>query len=184
MDDIYRKTDKGHEEIAKRAYRLPARVRSMLILVDGRRSTAQLLDQGRHFGDAEQFLRDLIEGGFIEPAGGLPHGEPHGEPALATVADAQMPAVRGFAQRFIADALGPDGDAIAVTIEQAREAAELNARLERVRDMLRELRGQQLAERFRQELQAAAHATPHPEPQESSDDAAAKSLRDFSSWAS
>lgn len=180
MDVVFQKTDKGREEIAKRTYRLPARVRSMLILVDGRRSAAQLLDQGRHFGDAEQFLRDLVEGGFVEPAG----GPPHGEASLATVADAVMPALRSFAQRFVVDALGPDGDEIAVKIEQARDAAELDARLERVRDLLRELRGPRVAERFWRELQAAAHAAPDGQAQKPAEGAAAKSLRNFSFWSS
>ncbi|GAB4179841.1 MAG: hypothetical protein OHK0026_13360 [Rhodocyclaceae bacterium] len=64
---IYRKTDKGRDEMARRSYGLPARVRSLLILVDGRRSLRELIEQGRHFGDAEGFLRQLVEGGFVEP---------------------------------------------------------------------------------------------------------------------
>ncbi len=38
MATIYRKTAKGHSEIETRAHRLAPRLRSALIMVDGRRS--------------------------------------------------------------------------------------------------------------------------------------------------
>ena len=40
---IYRKTAKGPEEMATCAHRPPARERSLLVLVDGRSTGAQLL---------------------------------------------------------------------------------------------------------------------------------------------
>ena len=70
MDEkvIYRKTAKGQEEMATRAHRLPARERSVLVLVDGKRTGAELIEKSRHFGDSESFLDRLIETGFIEAA--------------------------------------------------------------------------------------------------------------------
>jgi hypothetical protein len=35
---VYAKTDKGREEIATRKYRLPAKLRALLLLIDGQRS--------------------------------------------------------------------------------------------------------------------------------------------------
>jgi hypothetical protein len=64
---IYRKTFKGQNEMTTRAFRLPARERSVLVLVDGKRNGAELIDRGVHFGDSEAFLDHLIEAGFIEP---------------------------------------------------------------------------------------------------------------------
>jgi len=77
---IYQKTEKGREEFARRSHGLPARERSLLILVDGRRNRAQLLEAANHFGDAERCLTHLFEGGFIEPVTGAP-------PAAATSPD-------------------------------------------------------------------------------------------------
>lgn len=66
---VYQKTDKGAQEIATRSFRLPARERSVLILVDGKRTGTEIIAQAMHFGDAEQFLAHLLNDGFIEPRG-------------------------------------------------------------------------------------------------------------------
>jgi hypothetical protein len=64
MATIYRKTAKGHSEIETRAFRLPPRLRSALILIDGKRSDddmRKLIVQ-----QPEETLRTLSEQGFIE----------------------------------------------------------------------------------------------------------------------
>lgn len=66
---VLHKTRKGLEEVETRSNRLPGRLRAVLIMVDGQRTAAQLLEQA---GDlAEQLaaqLNDLITLGFIEEA--------------------------------------------------------------------------------------------------------------------
>ena len=67
MPLIYRKTAKGLTEIETRAHRLPPRLRSALILVDGRRDVNDL--KPLIMQQAEETLSSLAEQGFIEAVG-------------------------------------------------------------------------------------------------------------------
>jgi len=67
MATIYRKTAKGQAEIETRAHRLPPRLRSALILVDGRRSDEEL--QRLILVQPQQMLQQLDAQGFIEVIG-------------------------------------------------------------------------------------------------------------------
>jgi hypothetical protein len=64
MHRIFDKTDKGREEIATRRYRLAPRLRTLLLLIDGKQSTGQLLQ--KIAGLDEQSIADLLDGGFIQ----------------------------------------------------------------------------------------------------------------------
>ncbi|MGZ3238145.1 MAG: hypothetical protein ACXWIN_02120 [Burkholderiaceae bacterium] len=64
MHRIFDKTDKGREEIATRKYRLAPRLRTLLLLIDGRQSTGQLLQ--KIAGLDEQSINELMDGGFIQ----------------------------------------------------------------------------------------------------------------------
>ncbi len=66
---IYRKTDKGRDEIATRANKLGLRERTMLIMVDDKTSRAGLLAKNSH-PTSEGILDDLLAGGYIEIVGG------------------------------------------------------------------------------------------------------------------
>jgi hypothetical protein len=61
---IYRKTSKGIREIETRECHLSPRLRTALILVDGRRGDSEL--RRMIFGEADEALRALLEQGFIE----------------------------------------------------------------------------------------------------------------------
>jgi len=63
---IYDKTDKGREEIATRKWHLPSRMRSLLVLIDGKQSDAQLVKKTGGLGLSEQSLVELQENGFIQ----------------------------------------------------------------------------------------------------------------------
>lgn len=69
-DQVFQKTDKGREEIARRTFRLEARRRTLLILVDGRSDAANLAEKAAQLGDAMAQLQTLWTEGFIEPLGG------------------------------------------------------------------------------------------------------------------
>jgi hypothetical protein len=64
MATVHRKTAKGLSEIETRAHRLPPRLRSALILVDGRRADDELAKLIP--GPAEEILTTLRDQGFIE----------------------------------------------------------------------------------------------------------------------
>ena len=67
MPLIYRKTAKGLTEIETRAHRLPPRLRSALIVVDGKRDVAEL--RPMILAQPEETLQALAEQGFIEVVG-------------------------------------------------------------------------------------------------------------------
>ena len=55
------KTPQGHDELARRTRRLGQRHRTVLLLVDGRRSVDQVLALARAAGVAEHHYRELVE---------------------------------------------------------------------------------------------------------------------------
>lgn len=59
------KTPEGHDELARRTRRLGQRHRTLLLLVDGRRSADQVLVLARAAGVAEAHYRELLEMGLI-----------------------------------------------------------------------------------------------------------------------
>ena len=64
--DIPVKTAAGHEEIARRDRRLPTRLRTLLILADGRRSVQALAEATVGFGPVDEPLRHLVTLGLIQ----------------------------------------------------------------------------------------------------------------------
>lgn len=63
--EVYAKTDKGRDEIATRQHRLPARLRTVLLMIDGQRSFEALAsDLGLADLTADN-LAILLQGGFI-----------------------------------------------------------------------------------------------------------------------
>ncbi|MBV1776645.1 hypothetical protein KSF73_13090 [Burkholderiaceae bacterium DAT-1] len=62
---LIKKTDKGHEEIATRAYRLSIRQRQALILLDAGTSVADLATLWGSEVLAYQVAGELLDDGFI-----------------------------------------------------------------------------------------------------------------------
>jgi hypothetical protein len=81
MPTIYAKTDRGLAEFETRAYRLHPRLRTVLILINGKRSDLELVQMLHH---AAEGIVMLLEGGFIEPVAHveLPfaRSDPYSEP--------------------------------------------------------------------------------------------------------
>ncbi len=68
----YQKTDKGREEIATRKHGLSLRLRSVLLLIDGKRSGSELLTIYPGLGVSEAMLQELESKGFIAPVSEAP----------------------------------------------------------------------------------------------------------------
>jgi len=65
---IYRKTDKGKQEVAHRAFGLESHVRRLLIMIDGQRDAVELSVYVRA-GEFESTLARLVAEGFVETVG-------------------------------------------------------------------------------------------------------------------
>lgn len=66
---VYDKTDKGREEIATRKYQIPPRLRSLLVMIDGRRSLDSLLSNFSAIGVTEEGIQELLREEYIAVVG-------------------------------------------------------------------------------------------------------------------
>jgi hypothetical protein len=165
MATIYRKTDKGRLEIDTRAHRLPPRLRTALIMVDGQRSDAvlrQLILQ-----QADETLATLLSHGFIEVAattagdsvapapGPTVAAQPPVAPAAAPVATLAPPPGMSFevwrreAVRALNDTVGPPAENLALRMESAADPVSLFALLEVARQIIQSARGSAVAAAFK-----------------------------------
>lgn len=62
---IFDKSEKGREEIVTRKYRLASRLRTLLVLTDGKQSAGELLQKVSGLGLTAQSIDELLEHGFI-----------------------------------------------------------------------------------------------------------------------
>jgi hypothetical protein len=162
MPTIFRKTAKGVAEIETRAHRLPPRMRSMLILVDGKRDDGdlrQLITQ-----QAEETLQALAGQGFIEAVGetlAADVAQPASAAAAAPATPPTSPAaptattmtqdvnvVRKAAIRMLNEMLGPSADMLAVRMEKVRSMDELKPLLGQAAKLILAARGRAPAEAF------------------------------------
>jgi len=155
MTTVYRKSAKGQREIEARANRLGPRLRTALILVDGRRSDVDLHAMIQVEPDATLFA--LLEGGYIEvvaTSATAPAAPPAPmPPSINMLASAAALAERRrLAVRHLTDQLGPLAETAALRIEKTRSWEELLPALELGQRVLQTARGgavaAQFAERF------------------------------------
>jgi len=69
--DVYRKTELGLSEVKERKHKLSPRVRTMLILIDGTHTEAQLMEEAAGVGAPADFLDQLIAAGLVERVASL-----------------------------------------------------------------------------------------------------------------
>ena len=129
---VLSKTAKGVEEIETRKYRLDQRVRTLLVVVNGKTHVAELVKKFEVMGDITPNLERLVVHGFVA------------ETQAATIAWTAEPAapavdfkdVRAQLARAMLKALGPDGDSITARLEACRSAQELKTYIESKRALL------------------------------------------------
>lgn len=62
---IYEKTEKGREEIMTRKYHLPMKLRALLVLIDGEKTSEKLLLETASLGLNEESLGELVKQAYI-----------------------------------------------------------------------------------------------------------------------
>lgn len=94
---LYFKTEKGRIEIDTRAGGLPAKLRRLLIMIDGRKTVGDLMSQTGLSMDMDSLILQLREEGYIDLAGAALQSDfvlPDSVPAAASLPDLlAMPAV-------------------------------------------------------------------------------------------
>ncbi len=153
---IYRKSAKGLSEIETRAHRLPPRLRSALIVVDGRRDVNEL--RPLILQQPDETLAALAEQGFIEavgesappPPAPVAAPAPAPAPTPAAAAGSDFDATRRAAVRALNDLIGPAAETIAMKMEKARNLSELMPLLTQAAQAVAAMRGRAAAEAFAQ----------------------------------
>jgi hypothetical protein len=162
MDEklVYTKTAKGVAEVAARGGVLSLSARRILIMVDGKRSVADLAPLARP-GEIDGLIATLEAQGFIQR---MQDAEPPAAPSTRRVPDA--PTVAGVelhtlgsesveertlltldeakrrTVRALTDRLGPDAEIISMRIEQCRTADELRDRVKEAERIIAGLLGE------------------------------------------
>jgi hypothetical protein len=165
MDDklIFSKTPKGIGEVATRSSALSMAARRVLIMIDGRRSVGELAPLLRP-GEIITVMATLEAQGFVVKAGGSDSsgsrpaaaepsievntvGGPPEERNVLTLDEAKRRAVRELIDR-----LGPEGEMMAMRIEQCRTAEDLRERLREAERLIGGLLGETAAQGYLQAL--------------------------------
>ena len=153
---VYHKSAKGTEAIATRQHGLSPKLRSMLILIDGKRTFDELAHLSQMLGGTDELLGQLLDEGFIEPGGVA-------APAHAPTASAPAPLATGVpgmtlaeAQRFVSrrltDLLGPNAEELCLRIESARNVHDFEVAVAKAEGMLRQFVSAHTAAEFAAEV--------------------------------
>jgi hypothetical protein len=164
---IYKKSPKGAEALATRQAGLTPKLRSALIMVDGKRSFGELAPMISVLGDAQVLMTELESAGLVEMVGGAPApvGNLSSGDTVAPSFDAKtVPAAllgpptfegaRRFTVRLLSELLGPMGEALCVKIENARDMPDFITAVKRARDIVREVKGATAAAQFIEQIEA------------------------------
>jgi len=127
---LYQKTRKGEEEIKNRQLKLPPKLRTMLILIDGKKTLAQLNALAGQLGAGDDYAAQLEGHGLI--AGGGASAAP---PVAASSAPAneefeRFGAARRFMNETVVNALGMRSFFFVLKLEKCGTRAELAGLLE------------------------------------------------------
>lgn len=149
---VYKKTQKGQEEMARRTV-LGMRERTLLVMVDGKTTAADLLARAQHMPDPQGLLAKLIDGGFIEAerAAVAPPTMSAAAPAPAAPLPQELRIMQEtirFADRFLDQVLGPDAQGLIEAIAKSKTMAELRVRVEKTRDVIEGMGKKRRAEEF------------------------------------
>ncbi len=156
---LYHKSAKGSEAIATRQHGLGPKLRSLLIMIDGKRTFDDLVKVSNSQGDAEQLLDQLLQDGFIEP------GAPAPRPVQATfTASAPAPLTaesrislaeaQRYAVRRLTDIMGPNAEDLCLRIEATRTASEFELVVAKAEGLLRQFVNSAAASEFTAQVQA------------------------------
>ena len=157
---IYDKTAKGKEEIATRKHQLATRLRTLLVLIDGRRTEEELLRNVAGLGLGASALAELVEHGYVvlatsyaslpepSPADTGPAHPPIPEPAQI----AQFQSIYDFYNKTIKNTIGLRGFTLQLKVEKASSVAELRELRQAYIEAVQKARGSETAAALARQL--------------------------------
>lgn len=160
-DAIYQKSPKGVQSIATRDHAVTPKLRTLLILVDGKRRCDELAKL-TPADDAEQLLHQLLQMGMIEEgavapaaaAASIAAASAGPGPASRPAGTVSLSEAQRFAVRRLTDLLGPTAEDLCLRIEGARNATDFTAAIRSAEKILQEFKGAEPAASFAREMQS------------------------------
>ena len=153
---IYAKTPKGLEELTHRTAAVPQKLRSVLILVDGKTRCAELVQKCSFIPQCEEHLAWLEANGYIQRAGMGASPGPVAPSAAASPSPAPMPAPAARSPRLALidlahELLGAHAGAVVQRLQDTDDQHDaLVQTLERCHKLIRLSIDEKKAEQFRQ----------------------------------
>jgi len=176
---IYDKTAKGREEIATRCYHLAPRLRTLLVMVDGRRAEDELLRNVAGLGLTETSMSELVDQGYIrlttsygtmvepEPAAAEPvAAAPQPEPSQAD----QFRSLYDFYNKTIKANIGLRGFTLQLKVEKAANVDELRALRRPYLEAVLKAKGRVIAAQLAEQLDQLMGIVTNPDSLLQSDD--------------
>jgi hypothetical protein len=173
---IYDKTEKGHDEIKTRQHHLPSRLRSLLVLVDGKTSVDALLKKIAGLGLNEESIAELLQQGFIAPhattttspeaitpVGAItpvdaippndtPSAPAESPPSILADGESLYQALYNFYTTSIKSSLGLRGYALQLKVERCANIDDFKALRQTFFDAVQKSKGPELANSLSQRL--------------------------------
>lgn len=186
INSIFDKTDKGREEIATRCHHLASRLRSLLVLIDGKHDVDNLLKKVAGLGLDEHSIADLLEAGFIqetgqnsssgvlqaEVSGATPAPETAAPSAVAQDVDAVLPegdnqfeAIYHFYNETIKSTLGLRGYGLQLKVERASSIEDFRVLRPAYLEAVLKAKGSEMARSLRDRLDQLLYLGQTPPPQ-------------------
>jgi hypothetical protein len=156
---LYQKSAKGTEAIATRQHGLGPKLRSLLIMIDGKKTFDDLVKVSHSPGDAEQALDQLLQDGFIEPSAAAPRPAQTvftaSAPApLTAESQTSLAEAQRYAVRRLTDIMGPNAEDLCLRIEATRTANEFESVVTKAEGLLRQFVNSTTASEFAAQMQA------------------------------
>ena len=154
---LYVKTAAGADEVKARSRALPPRLRTMLIMVDGTRTAAQLLAAATTLGAPADFLSTLLQMGLVEvrteartaaPAPAMPAEQATPEMDLPSTDGERFRVAQKFMNDSVVDALGLRAFFFTLKLEKAANCDDLRLLLPEFFKAVAKGAGEDKARRF------------------------------------
>jgi hypothetical protein len=150
--DIYSKTALGVREVSDRKLKVSPRLRTMLILIDGRQPAFVLKEEGQKLGAPEEFIEQLLGLGLIAKTGTVGSlgassaVDQSFNPVPAVDEYARFCTAKDFMNVSVVNALGLKSFFFTLKIERAGNVADLRELAEAYRAAIAKASGQAEAE--------------------------------------
>lgn len=161
--DIYAKTTLGVNEVSNRRLKLAPRLRTMLILIDGRQPALILQDEAAKLGAPDDFLAQLLGMRLIEKVGSAISQESKAADELATQSApagdefSRFRSAKDFMNVTVVDALGIKSFFFTLKLERAGNLADLRELVDSYRTAISKASGEDKARVFTARLIAMLH---------------------------